>query len=323
MKGTALFAAWRAAAALRHPTLHRRFLRRMGRFPDTALPRRHADRVFWRKLFDRDPRFVTLSDNLAVRGFWAEHAPEAALPRLLWTGERAEDIPRDLLRPGVVLKATHGSGWNLFCGDPPPMHAEAVASARRWLAERWGERHGEWAYAHVPPRLIAEELIVPPRGERLFDVKVHAGAGRVGVVQTQIGTGRPGAAGELLDAEGRRLGLGVPQLAPLPRGVALPPGFARAVALAARLSEAFDYLRFDLLVHGESLTAGEVTVFPSAGYRDYPQEPAASLMRAAWDMRRSWFLREGAGRQGWLARTYAAALARALGGGCPAPPGQG
>jgi hypothetical protein len=319
VKERALFALWRVAAALRHPARHRRFLRRMRRWPEAALPVAHSDRVFWRKLFDRDPRFVPLSDKLAVRGFWAEHAPEVALPRLLWVGERAEDIPPDLLRPGVVLKATHGSGWNLFCGDPPPPHAEAVATARRWLAERWGERHGEWAYAAVPPRLIAEEMIVPPRGEALFDVKVHAGGGRVGVVQLQIGTGREGAVGELCDAEGRRLGVGVPGLGPLPPGLAPPPGFAGAVAVAARLSDAFDCLRFDVLVHGGRLFAGEVTVFPSAGYRDYPAEPAASLMRAAWDLRRSWFLREGAAQGGWLAQAYAAALARALGAEHGAP----
>jgi hypothetical protein len=313
VKDAALFALWRLAAALRHPALHRRFLRRMGRRPEAALPVRHGDRIFWRKLFDRDPRFVTLSDKLAVRGFWAEHAPAVALPRLLWVGERAEDIPRDLLRPGVVLKATHGSGWNLFCGDPPPSHAEAVALAGRWLADRWGERHGEWAYAEVPPRLIAEEMIAPPRGEALFDVKVHAGGGRVGVVQLQTGTGREGAAGELCDAEGRRLGCRFSHLAPLPPGVAPPPGFARAVAIAARLSDAFDNMRVDFLVHGEAVLAGEVTVFPNAGYRDVPWQPAESLVRAAWDFRRSWFLREGAARGGRLAQAYAAALARALG----------
>ena len=330
MSDAALFAAWRISAVLRHPVLHRRFLRRMRRWPDAAMPIHHADRVFWRKLFDRDPRFVTLSDKLAVRGWWAEHAPGVALPPLLWAGDRAEDIPPDLLRPGVVLKATHGSGWNLFCGDPPPPHAEAVATARRWLADRWGQRHGEWAYAQVPPRLMIEELILPPRGETLFDVKVHAGAGRPGLVQTQIGTGRPGAMGELLDPEGRRLGLGVPGLAPLPGGLLPPAGFAAAVAGAARLGEAFDYLRFDFLLHGETLFAGEVTVFPSAGYRDYPVEPAASLMRAAWDLRRSWFLREGAWflregawRQGWRAQAYAAALARGLGDDPPSRTGQG
>jgi hypothetical protein len=312
VRDAALFAAWRIAAVLRHPALHRRFLRRMRRWPEAALPARHADRVFWRKLFERDPLFVRLSDKLAVRGWWAEHAPEVALPPLLWSGDRAEDIPPDLLRPGVVLKATHGSGWNLFCGDSPPPHAEAVAAARRWLADRWGWKHGEWAYAQVPPRLMIEEMIVPPRGEALFDVKVHAGGGRVGVVQLQIGTGRDGAAGEFCDAEGRRLGCRFSHLAPLQPAVAPPPGFARAVAIAARLSRAFDYLRFDFLVHGETVLGGEVTVFPNAGYLDMPSPRAESLMRSVWELRRSWFLREGAAQGGWLTRAYAAALTRAI-----------
>ena len=92
MTDAPLFAAWRAAAALRHPALHRRVLHRISRWPDAALPRRHADRVFRRKPFDHDPRVVTLNDKLAVRGWWAE------------------DIPPDLIRPGVAIEANHGSG---------------------------------------------------------------------------------------------------------------------------------------------------------------------------------------------------------------------
>jgi hypothetical protein len=35
-------------------------------------------------------------------------------------------------------------------------------------------------------------------------------------------------------------------------------------------------------------------------------------MRSVWDLRRSWFLREGAAQGGWLTRAYAAALTRAI-----------
>ena len=73
----------------------------------------------------------------------------------------------------------------------------------------------------------------------------------------------------------------------------------------------FDLLRFDMLWAGGRLWGGEITVVPAAGYWA-PLPPADRLMAETQDLRRSWFLREGAGRGGPLSRAYAAALARSL-----------
>jgi hypothetical protein len=173
-----VFALWRAAALLRHPVLHWKHRRRMGYWPDVALPRRFSERMLWRKLFDRDPIFVTFADKLAAKAWIARHAPELPTPRTLWAGERAEDIPHALLRPGVIVKTNHGSGFALPIRAVPPAREEVVTAARRSLARQFGRHRGEWMYAQVPRRIFVEELVSDGDAE-LMDLRLFAGGGRV------------------------------------------------------------------------------------------------------------------------------------------------
>lgn len=310
----AVFALWRAAALLRHPRLHWKYVRRMRRIPDLAVPVLFSERMLWRKLFDRNPEFVTFSDKLACKRWIAERLPELPVPRVLWEGERPEDIPQDLIRPGVAIKANHGSGFNLLIRDAPPPREQVVETARRWLAKDWGRRRGEWCYAQVPRRVFVEELVAPgpedPPGARLLDIKIHAGGGRVGF-SISVGVGPDGRRGGLVhDAAGRRLSEPGMTLPEIPEAEPLPETLAAAREAARRLSQEVDYARFDFLAVGRRLYAGEITVFHMAGYRD--QGPVLGpALAPAWDLRRSWPMRH-ADEAGWFRRAYLAALGRAL-----------
>ena len=51
---------------LRHPALIARFAMKLGYLPNPAAPTRYSKLMFWRKIVDRNPRFVTLTDQLAA-----------------------------------------------------------------------------------------------------------------------------------------------------------------------------------------------------------------------------------------------------------------
>lgn len=306
-----VFALWRLAALLRHPRLHWKYLRRMRHLPDLAEPRRFAERMLWRKLFDRDPLLRILSDKLAVKAWWAEHAPEIPTPRVLWQGSDPAAIPDALFRPGVAIKCAHGSNFNILCRDSAPPRREAEARLRAWLARDFGRRRGEWAYRGVPRRVFVEELVTPPPGEPLWDIKVDAGGGRIGLVMLYRDTRTAAQAALHVDEQGRPVDETSPGYAPLPHTTPLPPTFHRAVALARRLSEQLDYARFDFLSTGDVLLGGEVSLYSASGWWE-PAPGIAAATEAMWDLRRSHALRHALPASGWLARRYAAALSRAL-----------
>jgi hypothetical protein len=306
-----LFAAWRIAALLRHPRLHWKYLRRMRRVPDLAWPRRFSERMLWRKLFDRNPLFVTFADKLAAKAWLAHAAPGLPTARVLWVGADPAALPEPLLRAGVAIKCSHGSNTNILCRDAAPPRAEAIARLRRWMARDVGRRRGEWCYAAVPRRVFVEELIRPPPGEPLWDIKVDAGGGRVGLVMLYRDSRTPAQSVLHVDEAGRPVRECSPGYTPLPDDTALPAPFHRAVALARTLSADVDYARFDFLAAGEALLGGEITVFSASGYWDAAPD-IAEATEAMWDLARSWPLRDGAGQGGWLRRRYMAALSRRL-----------
>ncbi|MCX7685249.1 MAG: hypothetical protein N2Z67_08285 [Acetobacteraceae bacterium] len=307
----AVFALWQAWAFLRHPRRMLRYRREAGRWPDVARPALLSERMLWRKLFDRNPLFVTFADKLATKDWIAARCPGLAIPRTLWRGTDPAAIPPSLLRPGVVIKANHGSGFNLFLRESVPPRAEVEALARRWLATGFGRSRGEWHYTRVRREIFVEELLGRPETP-LFDITVRAGGGRVAYGTVLLHAKTPAERSSAFDPEGRPIHQpNRKRSPPLPPGTPLPAAYARAVEAARLLSREVDFARFDFLACGEELYAGEITLFPGSGMHD-PQEPALSLVLRAWDMRNSWFLQEGAAAGGWLARRYAAAFARSI-----------
>ncbi len=304
-----LLALWRLAALLRHPDLHWRYLRRMGRMPDLAVPTRFSERIMWRKLFERDPLYPVFADKRACKAWLAEHAPELPTARVLWRGADPAAIPQALLRPGVVIKANHGAGFNLICRDHAPDRDEVVRTARRWLAKPFGRTRGEWAYGQVRREVFVEELLGSP-DTPVVDIKVQSGGGRIGLCLVMHALRTPRQSLRFLDEHGVPLPDDTPGYAPAPSGPP-PPAFFRAVEIARRLGRPFDFLRFDFLAVGDVLHGGEITLYPVAGYWD-PSPGNAPMIERMWDLRRSWFLRDGAARGGPLARAYAAALRRRL-----------
>ncbi len=314
MSGDApLFAGWRAAALLRHPRLHWKYIRRMRRLPDVALPRAYSERMLWRKLFDRNPLFVTFADKLATKAWIAARCPDLAIPGTLWQGTDPEAIPDALLRPGVVLKANHGSGFNLFLREPLPPRAEIAATARRWLATRWGRHRGEWHYGLVSPRLYVEELIEPADAP-LFEIQVRAGGGDARLCALVQDVKTPRQAIRYLGADGAPLRKNMQGYAVIPDTVPPPAAFGRAVETARLLSREVDYARFDFHAAGDRLWASEITLFPAAGHGEVHGTEKAMVM-GVWDIRNSWFLREGHLGGTALTRRYAAALRAAADAG--------
>ena len=222
MNDAATFALWRLAAAARHPVLHWKRLRRMGHWPDVARPASFSERMLWRKLFDRDPLFVTFADKLAAKDWLAARAPDLPTPPVLWIGERAEDLPDRLIRPGVVVKTNHGSRFAMVLRDPPPARAAVVEAARRSLARRFGRHRGEWMYAEVPRRVFVEELVCDG-GQEVMDLRLFAGGGRVGMGLVSLGVRTPAQRGMFLSRDGARLPGAPIATAPLPPRTPAPP----------------------------------------------------------------------------------------------------
>lgn len=239
----------------------RRMRAALGYDPDFRNPRTFNERIARKILYDRDPLLVRTTDKIAARDFVAARIGAEYLVPLIGTWDRAADIPWDALPDRFVLKANHGSGMNLIVTDKARADRAAVLEqADRWLRGNHYEWTGEWAYSRIRPRLLAEEMLVGPRGVP-EDFKYYVFGGRPRILEVH------------LDRFGRHLSLCYDtELNPLPyrcgesgwllpaeADYAPPPEARGMAALAARLGAGFDFVRVDFYLVGGRAWFGELT----------------------------------------------------------------
>jgi hypothetical protein len=273
---------WRARIA----SVCESYLRAHGRPLRLMRPRRYTEKMQWRKLFDLDPRYVILSDKLAIRGFIAAQLGSAHLVPLLWQGDDPNSIPFDELVPPYVLKSTHASGHTIVVGKGQLPDRDAIrTTARNWLVHCHGTAMGEPGYVHVPPRLAIERQIIltgdmPPLERRFFVFD-----GIVRVINTVFVEKERVRNGAFHTAEWERLDwhftrdlAGVP----FPR----PALLNEMMHTAAHLSKGFDHLRIDIYDCGDRFWIGEMTVYAWSGLVPFVPDEADYALGAFWRLRR-------------------------------------
>lgn len=278
------------------------------RLPDPALPQTANDKFHWRKAFDRDPRLTLLSDKLACKEWVRDRFPDVKIARVLWVGERAEDLPQHLIGPDVVIKTNHSSATNIFPGRENLSYREVVRRARKHLRNRKPYRLSQTGYYDIPRRLFIEKLIDAPP-EEFNEVKLYAygphllrGVRYCGPPTAFTGQRFMADIGAPLTRDP------LPPLAARLRGSEgtlverpLPPRWDRVLEIASDIGAQFDQIRIDLYCIGDEIWWGEATVYNTAGQLHLTGNDPESPENRAWDLRRTWFLTQPP-QSGWKAR---------------------
>ena len=273
------------------------------RLPNPACPRTSREKMLWRKLFDRNPLFVTACDKLACKAYARSRSPELKFAEVLWSGPDPAEIPDALLEGEVVVKANHGSGWYLLLRGERNI-AEVKRRAAVWARRRFGWRLGEWAYSQVTRGILVEEMLLHEGRPVPKQYRFHVAGGQIAYVI--YGRSNPSEARINLDLDeaGRAYEV-TPAGERHPVAMEAPKTYARARRIAEALGADFDYLRCDLYDMDDELYFSELTVYPNSGHGRKSDKGPRARLSELWDLRRAWFL--STPQSGWR-RLYAEAL---------------
>ncbi|MBR2658199.1 MAG: hypothetical protein IKD58_17275 [Loktanella sp.] len=273
-----------------------------------AVPRLANEKFLWRKTFDHDPRFAVVTDKLAAKDWVAAHGFDVPMPKTLWTGTDANDIPEDLWQRPIYIKATHGCQMNIPVLTPPADREKVIAQANSFMAREHGARQRQWAYGQVPRALIAEEAIRPDK--ELMEVKYYTYGDKVEQFVLRRAGPPVTAARWLRQDEGLFSRSDIPtSISPIIDLTPLPDVARHGVKLASDIGQHFDHIRVDTLIDDDVIYLGELTVYNMAGRVALNGDKVDDVFNRSWDLRRSWFLTTP--QRGWRG-IYAAALRRAL-----------
>ncbi len=245
----------------------RLYQKRLGRPLNLEDPQLLMEKLQWLKLYYRDELMTVCSDKYEVKQYLAQKGYGHLAVETLAVFERADDITVDSLPPQFVLKATHGSGWNIVCRDKARFDVKyARRLAKIWLPQSAYLYGREWNYRDQTPRIIAEPLLCE---KPLVDYKCMCFNGKVRAIQVNqafdgvMYVDHYSADWKLWADTSTGV---VPHTG---KALEKPKCLDQMLEVACELSKPFPFVRVDFYEVNERLYVGEMTFFPGSGYLDF------------------------------------------------------
>lgn len=253
------------------------------RLPNLTCPKTLSEKIQFRKLYDRDPRLPRLADKIRVKDHVAGILGREWVLPTIWSGstlpqrtERRWSIP-------YVLKANHGSGWNLFVRSLKDQNWDVMEeAAAAWLCKTYGQDALEWLYTQIEPQLLVEPYVGLLNGDLPIDYKFLVFHGRASYIDV-ITNRRHGERSSIYSrdwvqqqARWEAASMTVPP--PVPR----PHSFDKMLWAAERLGRDFSFVRVDLYEVNEEPFFGEMTFYPTSGFYPFDPESFDLLLGTFW-----------------------------------------
>lgn len=243
------------------------FLRVHGYWPDFRKPRSFSEKLWHRMLYDRNPLWAALSDKSLRLEFVGSKVESQHVIPLLWRGDNPDEIPFDALPAKFVIKATHGSGYNIIVHDKNQADREKIRTQlKAWLRENYcTDRFAgmEWGYRNIRPTVLVEKFLESDNGVPA-DYKFLCFSGRAEFVQVDHGRFTESHYQTYLDRDFNPLGFDWGETAS-PTRPDCPENYPEMRDLAERLAQGFDFMRVDLYSVAGRIYVGELTCYPAAG----------------------------------------------------------
>ena len=241
------------------------YRKRTGKILDLKDPKTFNEKIQWMKLNDSTPLKTQLADKYLVRDWVKEKIGEEYLIPLLGVWDSFDEIDFDALPNQFVLKANHGSGWNIVVKDKATFNkADAKNKFDKWLRTNYAFVGLEMHYLNIQPRIIAETYLENASGN-LHDYKVFCFNGKVESVAyyCERSTGLKVA---FYDTQWNKLSFINNNWPIKQEDIPKPACLDELLKIAERLSEGFAHVRVDFyLLNDGSLKFGEMTFTPSNG----------------------------------------------------------
>jgi hypothetical protein len=235
-----------------------------GSFPDLKHPITFNEHICALKLEDEKFAYDKYTDKYEVRKYVEQKVGNSYLNKILGIYDSYSEIDFDALPKSFILKATHGSSYNIPVENKKRFNRkEGEKQFRRWLGENFYYKVREKNYFRIIPRIICEEFLKPRDGKDLEEFKLFCFRGQVKFIQHNVETSK-GRRACYYDAQWRRLEFtnGYPTI----EKNNLPDNRQELIAVAKKLSEDFAFVRVDLYNVDGRIVFSELTFHPGGGY---------------------------------------------------------
>lgn len=150
------------------------FLLRTGKKADLKTPKTFNENILSRKVFCDEYAFSTYTDKYEVKKYVEEKiGAEYVVPALgIWNS--INEIDFSCLPQSFVLKATHGSGWNVVVKNKIEFDEKRdCKKLKKSLSVNYYHKSREKNYKNIRPRILCEKYIDTKSEKGLIDFKAY------------------------------------------------------------------------------------------------------------------------------------------------------
>lgn len=240
----------------------------LGRDINLASPTRYTEKLQWLKLFWRDDLARIVSDKYEVRQHLENIGHSELLNDLIAVYDNIDDFDPQVLPSQFVLKAAHGSGWNLIVKDKTKINWFWWKKIMRsWMKQNLYWYGREWNYEKQTPRIIVEKYLEDDSGE-LRDFKVFCFNGTPQYIQ--IDENRFSKHKRIyIDCNGNTLPITDSHAHNTNFSFTLTDSHKKIIELAKELSTPFPAVRVDFYFCNDKIYFGEFTFFDGSGFYSF------------------------------------------------------
>jgi hypothetical protein len=240
------------------------------------------EKIQHRKLHDRNPLMTELSDKILAKEYVAKALGSEWVIPTLWYGTALPPRPERKWQLPYVLKASHGSGWNLFIRSrEDEKWGEIERTTDGWLATIFGKPFWAWAYFNIQPRLLVEPFLEEVAAD-LIDYKFWVFGGKVELIQVDVDR-YVNHKQYFYDRHWKRQAF--EYAAPgTPEDVAPPQSLEKMIWASELLGGQFSFVRVDLYEVGGVPLFGEFTFYPNGAHSKFNPESIDAEIGRLWPM---------------------------------------
>jgi hypothetical protein len=234
-------------------------------------PNSFSEKVVWKKIYDRNPLLPITADKYKVRTYLKEKlgekkANEILIP-LLYVTDNPNKIPFDILPDCYIIKASHGSGWNIIVDGNDIPRRKIVKICWEWLRNPpfYWFRH-EWLYQKIKPMIVIEELLKNKQNKIPSDFKYFMIHQECRFIQVDIDRYANHKRG-IYDIRWNLIPIYYKYQST--HCVGKPKTLNAMLELSKVLSSDFDFVRVDLYSLNDKIYFGELTHYPASGLEKF------------------------------------------------------
>lgn len=240
------------------------FYKKTGKKLDLNNPETFSEKIQWLKLYYKSPLLTRLADKYESKNYVKEKIGDKYVIPTHSLYSSYDQLSIENLPDQFILKATHGSGWNLLClKKKEHSNREIQNFAKFWLKKSYYLGSKEWAYKNVPRRIICEELLFDEKGDLPKDYKVFCFHGKPKFIQVdhdRFANHTRSFYDEDWNYQNFTVGYPI-----YDKTIPKPDSLDEILNIASLLSADLPFLRVDMYIIGEDIKIGELTCYPGNG----------------------------------------------------------